>query len=909
MEEYKYLKKEALNKLYITEAINIILSMNHQTMNIMLMDYFDKDHFPYESIKLDRLSFYCLKPEMKVIDYINNQFELIDETCEDVEVLDGIVEKVDLIEVDEKAYREACDKLKELCLDQRASLQDVRYQEGFKTDFEQIVAELKEKERLVYDEKKKNRAMLREMKNGLSRLKVRLVNLYCKRLGKDIKFYSLTNEIIMYQCRKIGTYLDEYDGLLNTKLPKNFSVQARTEINYGENLEMDEFYPYDSNWPPFKDFITELPLQKRKLNYSFNRLLICLRKSITENGDMQTKIYFEMIESFLSKIQKMVEFMTSNINSIRFEIAHEDVHRFTASHIRHFTHIIKRLENIYKEVCSGSARKFYQSIPYQEESKLAARNLEIVKDLKARLDENEDAQSTVEFWNNYSMRCYHALQVIYEKLEKKSFVEALQETLENVRGELKMILSSTKLFEEGMRKTIPEVEEDNKLYEEYLQSKFLDSKKKVYEDYKNHKFTELFKIDAYMDFVRVRFPESKEDFYVNIPSYFIKTIKKPEEPKKSLFEYVKFPQAPEEKKGIKSHAATTQIEESEPLKNELDREFHYFTAAPELYKWTEIHTQFFDKMTLEQFLNMFLRSRNILYKGKHYDYMDQIALTKAEDSSITKERVAVVSSLEDIMKKGYGLARYHLGTKRILPFPIPFTDGAVDGYSKITMFLLSTEHLVSFARTTTEGIPTADSFVVISATDITQQTNGVEVKWSYAIEWLKSNFIKGIIESKVPGEIKTNLEDWCEIAGEVLKLNKPEVERERPKVESKEEGVLDLSNNFVFSKSVEELNRKEEEEKDDEWEDGQYASRYGFEAAKERTVETLMKSVVSPEKLKDWHILKKNPVGAGEEVDSSFEGNQEDIEVNELDDKQKNIGYGTLIFIGLCTVYRMLFFS
>ena len=906
MEEFDYLKIEAGNKLCVAELINVILSCNHQAMNILLVEYFEKDHAPYEVLKMDKMPFFTLITDPKLVKYINNQFELLDEAFLEVEKLELLKKEILEFKPEDPAYKSKCQELRDHCTNQRFTLQDFRYQEQFKTAFEKLVKDLKELEAANYDEKKKNREKVRGFKDGIARFKTRLANLYCKRLELDHKMYSFANLSLALQCETLKSYFAEY--LEKIKFQNFFDIDLRTKVCqfYQDTKDVEEYYPYSPHWPPFKDFIATDKFKRQKMQASFIRLLKAIELALNSTLQIDIQNYFKLIETVLTKIEKMVGFMMARLKTVTFADKHIDVHRYTAACIHHFYALLKKLANIYQEICSGHLKRYFTNFDITSKKQAVEAKKEIISELKARLDSQPEAYFTLEFWNNLSLQTYHVLQHIYDQREEKTYVDALTSTFRLASKQMEEVVATINQFQRDLECIMDQVQEDNKLYEEYLQTKYMDARSKVYDLYKVHKFEELFKIDPVNNFTRVRFPHLNEEYFLNIPSYFMKKLEQNEAPKRPKFEFVKFPH--EEAKGKGKPAVEEPVIEDESLKNELDREFKYFTPSPEEIKWQQIHTKFFDKLNMEQFLNLFIRARNLLYKGKHYDYMDQIVLTKDEGASILKDKTAVVSSLEDIMKKGRGYAKYSLKSRRKLPFPIPFTDGAVTSDSTISCFLLSNKHLVNLVKNSSNGIPTADSFLVLVATDVSEQTNGVEVKWSCALQWLKSSFLKSILESKVPDEAKKNIEEWVEAAEEVLRQNKPEVEIERPKLPEEETVKIDFTNNPVFFKQVEELN-SQQDATDDRFDEPTdfYKSRYCFDTAKDITVHNIVKNVIRPEHISDWHVIKKHSPFEEEDVDRSFQGQENEDDVNELDDTQRSTAYITLAFLALSILYRMLF--
>ena len=399
MEEFDYLKIEAGNKLCVAELINVILSCNHQAMNILLVEYFEKDHAPYEVLKMDKMPFFTLITDPKLVKYINNQFELLDEAFLEVEKLELLKKEILEFKPEDPAYKSKCQELRDHCTNQRFTLQDFRYQEQFKTAFEKLVKDLKELEAANYDEKKKNREKVRGFKDGIARFKTRLANLYCKRLELDHKMYSFANLSLALQCETLKSYFAEY--LEKIKFQNFFDIDLRTKVCqfYQDTKDVEEYYPYSPHWPPFKDFIATDKFKRQKMQASFIRLLKAIELALNSTLQIDIQNYFKLIETVLTKIEKMVGFMMARLKTVTFADKHIDVHRYTAACIHHFYALLKKLANIYQEICSGHLKRYFTNFDITSKKQAVEAKKEIISELKARLDSQPEAYFTLEFWN------------------------------------------------------------------------------------------------------------------------------------------------------------------------------------------------------------------------------------------------------------------------------------------------------------------------------------------------------------------------------------------------------------------------------------------------------------------------------------------------------------------------------
>lgn len=108
------------------------------------------------------------------------------------------------------------------------------------------------------------------------------------------------------------------------------------------------------------------------------------------------------------------------------------------------------------------------------------------------------------------------------------------------------------------------INDDNKDYEDFLHTKYIDARQRIYEVYLANRFVELYRIEPVNNFTRVTFYPSKEEYYLNIPAYFKTNVNEKILPKPAPFVYVKFP--PVDPKKIPG----VHIIEDEALMVELD---------------------------------------------------------------------------------------------------------------------------------------------------------------------------------------------------------------------------------------------------------------------------------------------------------------------------------------------------
>ena len=271
------------------------------------------------------------------------------------------------------------------------------------------------------------------------------------------------------------------------------------------------------------------------------------------------------------------------------------------------------------------------------------------------------------------------------------------------------------------------------------------------------------------------------------------------------------------------------------------------------------------------------------------------------------------------MQKGFGYSKYSLTSKMELPFPIPFTSGAITSDSIISMYLLSTRHLISVTKSVSTGVPGSDSFELYVATDVVESTNGTEVKWSYAMVWVKSSMLKPIVDMKLPGEIEKVIKDYCAIADEVALNNKPEVEVKRPDVIERDIEIPNVRNNPVFLKKVEQLNViaaiDEEEELKPKNAIEIFNENFQFEEAKQRAIRYGEEAALAKglsESMTSWDLIPKRLKRANPDDPfdpningTSFDGVEYLQEVNELDESEIKKAYFILAFMAFSIFSRV----
>ena len=848
-------------------------------------------------------------------------------------------------------------------------LQSARWQEFSKEKFEKIVEDLKEAEFADYEMKEIRRNVLRAYKDTLSRVKNRIKNLYTKRFEKDLHAFKIGDLALLDLCAHFKTHGNEFINSLKDKefLLKNIDfkeniVRFYNEPTYKYNTDEDLYF-YNPEWPPFREQILDPAIfydqgSKAKLFHSFEKLLTSFEKVINIHDKGIDPYYFETVDGTLNKINNMVLFLLDRLGPLKLtpEVKKlNDSHQMTVMYIDHYELIMRRIKEIYHDdACEGPLRVYLRKMfERNQENEIKQKIIsEPFKEIMARFELNRNAYHTQEFWADLSMRLYRFSQKFFSETTDNNFIQSFIQSLnlvqENINfiykeiidfnakqmmqgflndieikipkdiqkkigvNEVKDFLNERHVTREGMivEEALQQyIQEDNADYDNYLHTKYLDARQKILEVYMANKFNELFRIDPINNFTRVTFTDTQEEYYLNIPVYFQTKVEEVKIVKPPPFVYVRFPP------GDPKKVPLVHVIEDEPLKVEIDREFKYLKQNPDELKWQQIYTKFFDKLTLEQFINLLFRRRVIIHQGRYYEYVDQITLTMPEGAAITKERAAQVSSIEDSIAKGFGYSKYSLGSKRKLPFPIPFSSGEINADTIISCYLLSPKHLINFSKTSSEGIPGSDAFFVVTATDIIEQTNGVEVKWSVAIEWIKSSMIKPILESKVPDEAKKSVMDWATVAEEVIRTNKPEEEVKKPDVVELDIEMANYRENPVFLKKVEALNFKAAQEAEEEYRHRsaaeQFKVNFQFEKAKEKAIAYGANAALAKgvnESMTSWDIIpprlkKANP----EEIDkveiNSFDGLEYVEKVNELDDSEKRKAY---IAMGIFVVALIL---
>ena len=867
-------------------------------------------------------------------------------------------------------YKNAVENLRTYCkrvIDHR--LQSANWQELTVAKFEGLVEECKRTEKEEWDAKADRKSKLRDYKDSLSRVKEQLRNLYGRRFESDIHAFKLADNNLIKMTDDFMKIMGQLTSDLKIFDMKHSSLQLKERVaqayNESQHESYNEFFIYNPQWPPFRDELADartfhIKGNKRKTLNSFRNLLQAIEKIILQHFDSPNRPFYENSQGIFSKISRMFEYMLDRLRHVVPEVvseAEKDSHQMTLAYVEHYENILKiQYEIFINQTTNGPLGQFIQERLLKSEATEAHRiAIETpFKEIVQRFKDNTDAYETQEFWLDLSMRIYRFTQQFYSESHNSSLIDSYMGTMTSILDQLELLKKEIFDFnysqmQEGIPKdyhnppreankqniTIREVsqylqedehattfvnpnapsliEGDNHDYDAFLQQRYQQARQRLHEVYALNEFTELFRIEPVNNFTKVTFLDNHEEYFLNIPNYFkvhVEEIVIKQEP----FVYVPFKKA-EKKKADKEH-----IEEDEPLKTELDREFKYLKQVPEDLKWEQLHSKFIDKLTLEQFINLFVRRRNIVYKNKNYDYVDQILLLEAPGGGIIKEREAVVASIEENMRKGFGYAKYTMSGKRDLPFPIPFGPDSITTHSQINQYLLSVKHLINIVRNISEGLPGSDAFTMMIATDIIEQTNGgVEIKWSCALKWTKSSMIRSIIDSQVPSEVKKNLEKWCLVADEVIRENKPE--QERPKVGIVEivSEVADPSKNPVFMKSVVELNQQAQATRNEEVQPlskfEQFKQNFAFEKAKQNAIAYGTQAAfgnASLEEADQWELipqrLKKHDPDLLEQVkaDQSFDGEEYEHEPAKLDETERLKGFMVLGIMGLGLVLRLV---
>lgn len=878
-----------------------------------------------------------------------------------------------------KDYREKVEAIREFCKKVlQHGLQSRRWQEVSIERFEELVEEAKKAEEKEWTKKSSHKDVLRDYKDSIARVKERLQNLYTKRYQKDLDAFKvgdsclllLSQQIKRYSAKMIQTLRDKSLGFTNP----NYQKEVNTEYLDGKHeSKPHDILEYNPDWPPFRDHILDKKefFGKKgleKLYISFDRLFESFRRVIKHHSDGINKEYFDILHNYFIKLDGMVNFLLKRLEPlyiIEEDRRNQDTHKMSLVYIKHYERLVRILKEIHLDIfAEGPIAKYLAQLStktVQSQSRIQElhNNLE---DLYARFKDSHKAYDTQEFWSDLAMRVYRFATSFFSFEIDNNYIKPFSQAFTKLQDKVlefehEIVSFNTQVMNFGFSNDFTNInlnkvkyrqydiqeindyllglgdyykenenlvrlnDSDNKDFDKFLNTKYQDTRQILYQLYSANKFKELFRVEPENNHAKVTFMEDHEVYYLNIPYYFQKPVSEETlKPKTEAFAYLDYPKAVKKA----SDKPLEHLVEDQPLKDQLDRDFHYFSERPDAIQWKPSIEKFFPGLTMEEFINIFLRDRNIKYQNKFYRYIDQIVLTKEEGNNIIEERAPVVSNIEDSMKKGFGYSKYKIKTERQLPFPIPFTDGKVTSESEINLFLLSPKHCISLVKATTEGIPTSDAFLFHSATDITERTNGVEVKWSTGIKWLKSTFLKSLIENKAPEEAKRSFELWSEVADDILKNNDIKKDQEKPDEVVVNIGKANYETNPVFKKSIDELNQQAENDRLKKIRNFSAPETFGnnfqFDKAKERAVDLNLKanehgSSINQDDIEGWDLIPKpaKPHNIKSIVDDdddfdkdqSFEGKEFVTQVDELDTNQKRNGLIGLGMVGLGVLFKM----
>lgn len=992
LEDFEYFRTQSSLKLKLTETINTIFSLCHQTYSILNRAYFEQCS-QYKGFKLDKYEFLLLKPTLPIIEYINNELDLSENLELDIKKLEqeraqvaGFIRGQAGAEAGEDSvmnlslssirgqsqvlqqgarepqvseYQRRTEEFREFCRKvAKHGLTDFQWQVKLKVEFERRVAELKQAELEHFEEKNRKKKVIRQYKDTMTNAKNKIENIYLNRLTTDLEFFKTADKHILQMSQQLEAYFKR----IVQELTPTAQLSNKAQVLKLYSSDSEEILDYNPEWPPFRDIISdEMQFSKRgiqrKLIASFGRLIGSFESSMNFTGFGSRSNDLVHFESGLDLLGQTVDKLTEKLAGILDEDALEEFncHHITEGYKRHYDRILLLLRDLlYKIVAHGPLRRFIEEMKMENSdmsgtgfigSKLLA--------IQNKYKQYPHSYGAAEFWNELSLMIYRFNQDFFEdNMRSTALTRMFLETLELAIQRLKSIgqeilefnkeaiqfqsnkgvparkpekkpvvamkakLASTtskkrdgSLFMENSSivksELLEYLDEDTHDFKENLNKKYQDAKSTLLAVYKGDKFSESFTIKPEQNMVKVTFLERYEEIFLNIPAYFHSKIKEvaaaPERPK---FVYIELPKPDEKNPTLSS--------DDNDLKEECDREFKYFKQDKEDMNWKPIHETFFENMTMNVFVNLLSRDIPIKYQNEFFENIEEISLTR-HAGSITQKKKELVGKIDDCIKKGSGFCKFVISGNRPLPVKLPFFPDTVVTDTIVHAYLLSPKHFVKIAKNISHDAPGTDCFYMCLAADVTEQSNGIQMKWNYCLKFFKSTMLKMGLEMAFPGEIKKNLIEYIDIVKEVWPATDPK-NPALPPVKKEEIKHQNVAENPVFFKDIPLLNKlhKEQQEQLGKPEDTEFnMKKIGFERNKAIRQNAIPgKAGKQMDQLfSQWSILKSKPEDhvdvKDKEDEMSFEKEEGGNFDYKLDESEKKRAYIVIGFMMLMTLLKV----
>jgi hypothetical protein len=227
------------------------------------------------------------------------------------------------------------------------------------------------------------------------------------------------------------------------------------------------------------------------------------------------------------------------------------------------------------------------------------------------------------------------------------------------------------------------------------------------------------------------------------------------------------------------------------LKPEIDKVFKYYSKS-DGYDWVKFKSFKIPEYSMQDYLNMFLKTRPVKLDGKFYDSFEDLISKKAGEVTKSLENMFPLPE-KDAMVKGYGWTKYTAIRQRQVKYRIPFVPSTYDTVQEMNLIFLSPQKVLSITKGYSKGVPGGDCFHVlcyISGTEH-QNPNYVIVEMSYCMIFTSSTFLEGTIRKYAPSEIEKSFEDEEELMLKVVHQNKPNVIEKDPRQKTEANYVYD----------------------------------------------------------------------------------------------------------------------
>ena len=611
-------------------------------------------------------------------------------------------------------------------------------------------------------------------------------------LKKSDKSLSDLLHMISMGCESAGNQLAEV--LVNLDLRGHKQV---IQDEYEKRNLNNYIYEYDSRWKPFSTSIQETFEQEKsgdeylvkKLKKSFTVLLECIEYSINMESIEKT------VYPIINNMKKMKQIILSKQHEIEYNRYH-----FSDCNYSTTSKSIEFLEYVFNYLSRTISETFESSVHHERIEKVLKNRNEYITNLRSSFKgilEKITATDTNnhfvrEYWETVSGVIYDFIERVYSSNDhqKREVIESIKKIVKNLKEKANELANYIDEVSEHI-----ELDPKIDLYERNIVERYnsiISNMKKQYESLDLYnRYDVMFAGNTINIDVHEKLGgnsgtlENKNEEVLKTSSYVLGIEIEPS------------PGSLDKPFRINKTAPDA----SKELLEEINKKYKYM-ASDGKYNWVRSRTFNLDGLTMDDYINLFVRKRCIRFEGGFYDDFNSVMMHIGKEKPIKLEPYDPPIETE-ICQKGYGRTNSSILKEVPMKLKIPFFPPTFESNFKSELFLVSPVHLLNMGRTDSKGVPGSDAFHVLNCIEVKEikvPDPHVTVNMSYCLVFTGSTIVEGVIKENVPKEVAFNFGNAEDSMKKVMMENNPDSPEKDPnkKVESNNPFDIKIQNSARF---------------------------------------------------------------------------------------------------------------